>query len=670
MQQRRKKTLTSYIGDIESDGFLDEMTKVHCIVLHDLESEKYLRFNDQPHPFVKHGSIDDACLLMSKAERLFFHFGHGFDYLALKRFCKNFNPKVSALFDTVTMATAVYRDIKGIDFGAMKKGKRHPEFAKMGLVGKHSLKAWGYRLGVLKSSIADSEGVTDWSSWTPEMEDYCEQDVRVTVALYKLLTSERNLEFHPWECHSLDNMFQHCISRQEKHGFYFHEDKAEALNSELQTKLVLLEKELQDEFKPFYKRDKQFTPKRDNIRAGYVAGAEFTKVKLVEFSPSSRDHIQNRLQKLYGWKPAVFGADGKATVDEQVLSSLPYPTVPRLIDYLVLNKTIGMLSAGKQAWLKYATKGRIHGRVDTMGAVTWRCTHSKPNVAQVPSVRIDSEHIPLYGQAGRYGADCRGLFAVPHGRTLCGYDGSGLELRCLAHYMAIYDGGAYATIVVHGDVHTENQRAVGLNQRNSAKTWIYAFLYGAGDFKLGTIVVDDMSPEQRHEFFENCRAEKLSVDEQITRLGRESRARIVENLPALGKLIKDVKKQAKLKGYLKGLDGRRLPVRSQHAALNTLLQSAGAIIMKRWLVILDSDLQEKGMVPYQWRYRGKDAPVEGNYEYVANVHDEAQTEVDDLFTELYGDTALAAFPKAGNYYNFRSEITGAGKHGRCWTDTH
>lgn len=660
-----------FIGDIETDGFLDVMTQVHCIVLYDIDAEEYLRFNDQSHPFYKDGNIADAVALMNGADELFFHYGHGFDYLALKALCPEFNPKSTALYDTVTMANAVYRDIKGMDFASMKKGKRHPEFAQMQLVGRHSLKAWGYRLGVLKTTIADETGVTDWSQWTIEMEDYCVQDVVVTVALYKLLTSAKNLLQHPWECHSLDNRFQHIMARQERQGFTFNTEAATAMYVDLQSQLIILEKELREDVNPFYKRGKILTPKRDNKKSGYLANSPLSKIELIDFNPSSRDHIQNRLQVLYGWKPSTFGADGKATVDESTLSKLPYALVPKLLDYLVLAKTIGMLSTGQGAWLKFVKQGRIHGRIDAMGTVTWRCSHSKPNLGQVPSVAIyDKSHAnagqPLYGLAGKFGADCRRLFTVPDGHTLCGHDGSGLELRCLAHYMARYDGGDYARVVCEGDVHTVNQRAVGLRLRSNAKTWIYAFLYGAGDLKLGTIVFEDMSAKDKQAFFK--KHEGGNIEKALTTLGTKSRASISENLPALGLLIDAVKKKAKKDRQLRALDGRVIKIRAVHSALNSVLQSAGAILMKRWLVTLDADLQTKGLTPYQWNSRSNKGG--GDYEFVANVHDEAQTEVANHAVDIYHKAAVDAFPIAGDYYNFRAPITGEGKCGQVWTDTH
>lgn len=657
------------VGDIETDGFLEVCTTAHCAVLYDWDKKRYLRFNDQTgikqHPNYA-GTLNDAVELLNQAEEQYFHYGHGFDYPALKKLYPNFNPKPTAMFDTIVMATATWRDIKSIDFKRMAKGQYPDDFAKRRLVGSHKLEAWGVRLGVLKGSIADDEGITDWSRWTPEMEDYCEQDVRVTVSLLEKIFEK--LDVHPWECHQLDNRFQHLMSRQERQGFMFNVEEATKLYAELQQQLHDIEVELKDVFRPFYKQGKYFVPKRSNSSAGYVAGAPLTKVALTEFNPASRDHIQNRLQKLYGWQPKEFGADGRATVDESVLTGLRhYPSVPLLLDYLLINKRVGQLATGKQAWLKHATEdGRIHGRIDPMGPVTWRCSHSNPNLGQVPGVRVSPEGELLFGLEGGYGAESRGLFTVPDGSLLCGHDGSGLELRCLGHYLARYDQGVYAGIVVDGDVHTTNQEAIGLNLRNNAKTWIYAFLYGAGDFKLGTIVLSDFPEEKQQRFFAKFGSAGREYESAVTGLGRKSRARIVRSIPALGKLVTAVKAKAKAAGYLTALDGRRLEVRSEHAALNTLLQSAGALIMKRWLVILDELLQDAGMVPHQWSHPS----VESHYEYVANVHDEAQTEVVEDYVETYDRLAVKAFNLAGEFYNFRCRIDGEGKSGKTWMETH
>lgn len=347
-----------------------------------------------------------------------------------------------------------------------------------------------------------------------------------------------------------------------------------------------------------------------------------TKLKIVEFNPASRDHITNRLIKRYGWNPTVFTDGGKPKVDEKVISNLTYPEVPAILDYLLVDKLLGMLSEGKQAWLKKEMNGRIYGSVNTGGAVTGRCTHSNPNLAQVPKV------------GKPFGKECRSLFEPTKGMVLVGCDASGLELRCLAHYMARWDKGAYAKVILEGDIHSVNQQAAGLPTRDNAKTFIYGFLYGAGDRKIGSII------------------------KGTEREGKKLRAKFLRNLPALGNLVTEVKKTAKERGWLRGLDGRRLHVRHMHAALNTLLQSAGALVMKMALVIADWLLQAEGLTP------GVD------YEFVLNIHDEMQAEVVPHKAEMVGEILASAIHAAGQFFNFRCPLAGEFKTGANWAETH
>jgi len=263
--------------------------------------------------------------------------------------------------------------------------------------------------------------------------------------------------------------------------------------------------------------------------------------------------------------------------------------------------------------------GRIHGEVITNGAVTGRATHRNPNVAQTPAC------------GAPYGKECRTLFSTPRDRVLVGVDVSGLELRMLAHFMASYDGGRYGKEVVEGDVHTANQQAAGLETRNQAKTFIYAFLYGAGNEKIGSIV-----------------GKKASH-------GKVLRERFLERTPAIARLVIDVQRAAK-RGYLLGLDGRRLHIRSEHAALNTLLQSAGALVCKQWMVEVDRMLTVK-----QWSHR---------VQQVAWVHDECQFECDPEIAEEFGKECVECIAKSGEAFDILLPLTGEYKIGKNWAETH
>ena len=252
---------------------------------------------------------------------------------------------------------------------------------------------------------------------------------------------------------TLEHWFAFIIAKQEQFGYPFNVRKAEALYLKLASERIAIDEKLKNLFKPWYVSEGLFTPKRPNKKMGYVEGATFCKVKLQEFNPSSRQQIADRLIKLYGWKPKEFSENGQPKIDETVLSSLPYPAAKTLAERFLIQKRIGQLAEGNQAWLKLERNGRIHGSVNTIGAVTGRCTHSHPNVAQVPSV------------GAAYGAECRELFYAPTGWVQVGADASGLELRCLAHFMAKYDGGAYGKVILEGDIHTVNQEAAGLRPK-------------------------------------------------------------------------------------------------------------------------------------------------------------------------------------------------------------
>ena len=512
------------------------------------------------------------------------------------------------IFDTLIMSRLVWSDLKQNDFRYIKKHKDFPTK----LIGSHSLAAWGMRLNNLKD-----EYTLGWESWSESMQKYCEQDVYANLTLYERILSKEPTK----ESIQLEHDFAAIIRKMEAHGFPFDSTKAHALLAKLQSRKAQLETELQAAFPPWQIKE-PFIPKVNNKTRGYQKGVLTYKVKEVVFNPASRDHIADRLKTIHGWHPQEFTANGKPKVDEDVLKRLNYPEAQLLNEYLLLNKRIGQLATGQNAWLKLQKNGRMHGQVITNGAATGRCTHNRPNMSQVPSVNAP------------YGKECRELFHAPEGYVLIGADLSGLELRCLAHYMAKFDGGAYAEEVVNGDVHTANQKAAGLPNRPSAKTFIYGFLYGAGAAKIGSIVGGDEKE------------------------GKRLINKFMKATPALKQLRQAVSHVVKTKGHLKGLDGRVLPIRSDHAALNMLLQSAGSILCKRATVILYDTLTGMG---YKF---GKD------WALVAHVHDELQIIAKKELAEIVGTQAVKAFEAAGEYYDFRCPITGEYKVGKNWAETH
>ena len=459
----------------------------------------------------------------------------------------------------------------------------------------HSLEAWGKRLGYAKGNFSD------WDNGaTPEMEEYCIQDTLVTTKLYNHLILTLQLEKFSQRSIDLEHNVQTIITKQEENGFKLDEAKSLQLLSLLKTKLDIIQSEMQS----------IFPPKVTSGRLHKTSGKPLRDI-IEPFNPGSRKQIAERLIEK-GWKPKKHTEKGSVIVDEAVLETLDYPEAKTLAQYMMLQKRIAQI----ESWLdNMKSDGRVHGRVITNGAVTGRMTHMSPNMAQVPN------------SGSPYGMDCRELWTVEKGNKLVGIDAAGLELRMLAHYM---DDNEYTTEVVSGDIHTANQKAAGLETRNQAKTFIYAFLYGAGASKIGSVVGGSAKEGQ-------------SLIDSFLR-----------NTPKLKALREKVARVYSTKGKLPGLDGRQLFVRSEHAALNTLLQGAGAIVMKQALVILDRKLKT-AKIPYK---------------FVANVHDEWQVEVSEAYVEQVGKFGVKAIEEAGELLEMRCPLTGEYKVGNNWKETH
>jgi len=460
------------------------------------------------------------------------------------------------------------------------------------LAGSHSLKAWGHRLGVLKGDFNETGS---FDTFSEEMLEYCCNDVTVTRHLHDALVKEA----FSADSFLLEHSFAKVIIEQERNGFCFDVDAAKALMTKLTSRKLEIEADLKNLFPPRIVQLK-------------------TKQKVIPFNPASRVHISDGLIAKYGWKPEKFTDSGRPQVDETVLAALDYPEAKILSEYLLVDKRLGQIANGDNAWIKLEKDGKIHGRVNTNGTVTGRCSHSNPNMAQVPRV------------GSPYGAECRGLFTASPGNVLVGVDASGLELRCLAHFMAQYDDGQYARLVCEGDVHTENQKAAGLETRNQAKTFIYALIYGAGNTKLGSIVGGGSK-----------RGAKLKED-------------FFKKFPAIKRLKSRIDLTLQQRTYLMGLDNRKLHIRSKHLALNTLLQSAGALLVKKATVIAADEFAKRGLSVRQ----------------VAHIHDEIQYDCKKGIADEVGSIAVEAIRKAGREFNFRCPLSGEYKVGRNWAETH
>ncbi|CUU71263.1 DNA polymerase I [Campylobacter hyointestinalis subsp. hyointestinalis] len=648
------------IFDIETNGLLDELTKIHTITIYDSISDEFKSYDKD--------ECSRAIELLNNADIC----GHNiiaFDIPAIKKIYPSFSPR--SVTDTLVQLRLAYADIKERDVSQKNIPTK--------LYGSHSLKAWGYRLGVLKGDFAET---TNWAEWSKEMSEYCKQDVVVTKAIFEHLKSKHS--YLNCYANELEHKVQEIISRQIRKGFLFNYDKAEELYFTLLKRKSELLREFKNVFKPYLEADGDaFIPKVNNKERGYVKGVPLQKLKLVEFKPSSRQHIAYQFKKLYNWKPNVYTDSREPKVDEDVLASLDYPEAKLLSEYFLIEKRLSQLATGSQAWMSQVNNkdGRMHGYVNTCGAVTGRMTHSNPNIAQVPSVSIDKEGNYLYGSSGGYSTECRELFEVPKGYKLVGCDASGLELRTLSHYLAYYDNGAYANEVLNGDIHTANQKAANLPTRAAAKTFIYSYLYGGGDLRIGTsIATDDCLKYVGTKEYKTIKT-KLLKDSfelngkryvKVTKgqwselndllvcqacYGANIKEKFLANMPALSELRKAVAKKVTEAKVLKGLDGRILKVRSAHSALNVLLQSAGAIVMKQYLVMLDEKLQ-------------KEFRVGDDYEFVANIHDEVQIQVKEEFAQRVASICVEVFADVTKFFNFRIRLDGEAKVGNNWKETH
>ena len=522
---------------------------------------------DEVTTFVQSVNLQD---FLNKADKIIMHNGIFFDAPMLKKIW-GITMKKSQVVDTLVMSRLFNP--------SLEEG--------------HSLAAWGQRLGFPKYEF------NDFSQFTQEMLDYCIQDTLVTKQLYLHLEKEMKNDYSQKSI-DLEHEVAIIIAEQERNGFKLDEKAAQTLLCELKTKLAAHEVSLQSIF-----------PARVESGRTHKTTGKPLKDIITPFNPGSRKQIAERLIEK-GWKPKKHTEKGSVIVDETVLEGIDIPEAKAIAEYLMLQKRIAQV----ESWIEAVeADGRVHGKVITNGAVTGRMTHHSPNMAQVPN------------SGAIYGPDCRALWTVEKGYKLVGIDASGLELRMLAHYM---NDDAYTNEVVSGDIHTANQTAAGLETRNQAKTFIYAFLYGAGAAKIGTVVGGSAKEGQK------------LIDS------------FLRNTPKLKALREKVSRIFVQKAWLPGLDGRKLLVRSEHSALNTLLQGAGAIVMKQALVILHKELRRNKI----------------DFKFVANVHDEWQIEVEEDKAEFVGQAGKEAIKQAGIELNMRCPLDGEYNVGNNWKETH
>jgi DNA polymerase I-like protein with 3'-5' exonuclease and polymerase domains len=801
---------TIAIADIESDNLLLDATTIHCIGVK-IDEEETICFTSRPIKGSS-GSINECLNLLKKCDKVVFHNGIKFDIPCITKLTEVNLWDYCKIDDTLIMSQLAYPNMLMIDSNNRKLDGR--------LKGSHSLKSWGIRLGNYKDHYED------WSKLTEEMVNYCKQDVEVTYSLYKKLLTKNIPDEALW----LEYNFARIIARQEQYGVYFDVKKAQTLHIELMKDKEKATTELHKVFTPLFlpkgklKTQKDYVKKFPFKAQGKTIIGSHQPIIYTEFNPSSRQHIAIWFKRWYDWESPKETDKGNPIINDAILKDMDYPEASILAHYFEVNKLLGQLAEGDNAWLKMVRDdNRIHGQVNTLGAVSRRCTHCVPLTTKALTMdgwkgyeelsvgeyvlgynlktekqewtkvidkhyftnadvgiignkgnqlRCTADHkwvvmkrnrskmgygnprlvkasdikhhdailmnadyddylsnhvnipvalylfsnkrcsrtckTPLKGDNQRFGynvtqtnkpfiraktgvfewrytntedvwcpttelgtwvmkqedgiititgnsnpnmaqvpssrafrgGECRALFTVPKGKKLVGCDADGLELRTLSHYMARYDKGRYAKTVDEGnkdngtDIHTVNQKSAGLPTRDDAKTFIYALMYGAGEAKLGTIVGGGFAE------------------------GKKMKDKFFNKIPALKKLTDTVVGAVRAKGYLLALDGNKYFIRSEHSALNTLLQGCGAVVMKYYLILLDENLQKK--------YKCGDE----DYEFVLNVHDEVQIECREDIAKDIAKICVDTFDDVTKRLNFRIPLRGSADIGYNWEDTH
>ena len=545
--------------DIETDGL--DASKIYCAVTLDMDITNPGRTRIFYTPEGMQEYLSDALVIA--------HNGLSFDFPILARLW-GVRFKFEQMVDTLVLSM--------LDNPAREGG--------------HSLKSWGIRLGEHKLEYQD-----DFSQWSPLMLDYCKQDVAVCHKLYTTLTDHMK-EFSAQSIRD-EHRMRILANRISNTGFKLNRDKTVTLFNRLMKEQDRISVECKGLFP-------DLVIERTSVKTG-----KRLKDKVVEFNPASRKQIGERLVEL-GWKPKSFTEKGQAKVDETTLSGCKLDVAQKLARYFLLQKRTSQI----KSWIEQCSQdNRVHGQYRTLGAITNRMSSVKPNLQQIPSVRVE------------YGEECRAVWEAGEGNKLIDTDAAGLELRVLAHYMNDAD---FTKEVLHGDIHTANQQMAGLDDRPQAKTFIYALLYGAGDEKIGSVVGGS------------------------ARDGATLRKRFMSNLPAYKRLSDAVQKKGREEGTLKAIDGRVLRVRHPHASLNTLIQGSSAVLMKKWFMYVDHHLRRKKL----------------NSRIVAMVHDELVLESCEKDVAQSGECVILSISQVNKAYKLRCKLDCDVQIGNNWSEIH
>ena len=632
--------------DLETNALLDDVHTIHCGVVFDLGTGDLSEYGpDEVPELVSH---------LESADVLAGHNICGYDMLVLEKL-HGYDVHQHHYLDTRSMSRVLFPGsaktsvLKTMDFAFRRK---HGDDAlPANMIGIHSLKAWSYRLRLGAEGKTEHPG--DYSKWSPELQAYCVRDVRSNVRLLAHFLAKG----WPEDVFYVESKMAYHLYHQELTGIGFNEDAAIKLMVDLVDKRSELGRKLCEVFPPITVADgKPITPKRDMVcrkykegEPGYfpprVKGVSYQKYKLQEFNPASTQHIAKRLIGTYGWEPQSFTPGGQPEVTADILRDLPWPEALQCADYQTIKHILGYISEGAQAWLKLVKDGRIHGRVQATGAITHRSSHSNPNMANVP-------------KPGKpYGEECRSLFtagggSIPEDYSLVGCDASSLQLSIYAHFVARFDGGELAKILGDGgDPHEYMREASGIYIRDNQKTATYAKWFGAGKYKLGTIVLNDW----REALEQGLTTKPVPPLKRAAALGAKLDASMRNNMEGYKEMTRACEKAGK-RGYVIGFDGRHIPVPSARLALVTLLQGNEAVVMKHSYILACERLHDEIKIglarPVLW------------------IHDEFQFAVTPGHAQTVGRILSEAITATGEDLGLRLKLGAKFKVGKTWAETH
>jgi DNA polymerase-1 len=732
------------IADIESNGLIPELDVIHSLTVDDIDTGEHFSWGPlhvgeyematgHPAPAGYKGRIEEGIAwLETEVGTIIGHNFWLFDRYAIKKVYATFDIGGSKLYlDSLIFCRMIWPEdaLIGPDMKRWRSGRMPAKYLK-----RQSLGAWGYRLGNYKGEFGYDEAGKPiegiWVKWTHEMHVYMIQDGKVNLDLWRLIEKrigwaddcpEGTYQW-PWLPFDIEHQVAQILYEQEEIGVSFDREAASKLIGELHNLKAELSEKLRVMFGAWWApldnpvkgrnptRDRavklkgfpDITEERVSPKTGkpmkpyvgppkeyYTAGAPYVRIQWTEFNPSSRRHLADRLQRVFGWAPTQFTPTGEPMVDEGSIKAIPDEIISGdqrqiIMDYFVVTKTLGMIAEGNKSWMAYLTENdRVHGRVNPLGTVTHRGAHFNPNLGQVMSVRVDEvkdakgkvvSKKPIAGLAGGYGLEARSLFRATPPWEMSGTDCSSLEFICLGHDLFPYDGGVFSERVCdpNRDPHQEHGELTGLGRRDS-KTVGYAYIFGAGAPNIGEQVglKDEDDPV--------ALAASKSVNSRLKWLQRvqgkdykepnaHQKALIGKGYIVIAKFedaivgIKDLKKALKElaaeQGYVLALDGRKLMIRKPHASLNTRLQGNGAVICKLWMILLHRKLKEHGL------------KLRVDYNQVLWVHDELQFEHKEGLGPLFKRLSDEAVKEAGKILGLRGELRTDTKTGRNWAETH